>query len=468
MSGGLAAPPGDEAGGAGYSRLSLLAVASFGLGALTSVGLALGFAVALLRDVSFLLPSSYLAIGLIPLGGLICGWISLRSIEAAEGALSGRMLARAGLWASLGCMLVYGAYHGATLMAIQMRAEGFARMWLDLIAGRKPEDLDTAFVYTLVPGSRPSLDGDRSHARAKLEIEYNQPGELTGVGPYSTFTSSPLVQLLQLSSAKPVAVLRRVSEPNFVDNGYEMALEFDIETPEARFRLAAVIHAAMSNSLAPIRKWQVRQQAISSASGRDLPELLGPGKAHMLRVDMARRAAMEFSESLDPRKRDFPRAYSLTIPGSRIPRVKPDDAAMAGFLRGINGADGSGFVTAKPPVFWASPEVRDDFMTYLKAALDPDYLGPGFQWFAIPATPTFPAIEVAEGRARVRFPVKLMMLPRYVGAAELELSAPPDRADRREAWLVEKLVLTSARLAPQSPELKNAPPDAMNAFLRKR
>lgn len=468
MSSGVGNMPTDGGGESGYSRLSLLAVTSFGLGAVTALLVLLGFVIALVRDVSFLLPSGYLGIGLVPLASLLAGWIALRTIASSEGALTGRGLARMGLFLSLGSMLLYGAYHGATLLALQMRAEGFVRQWIDQIASGKVEDRDAAFVYTLVPGSRPSLEGDRLNVRAKLEIEYNQPNELNNAGLYTAFNQSPLVQLLNLSSGKPGIRLRRVSEPNFVDNGYEMGLEFDVETTEAKFRLATVIHSAMSNNLPPIKKWQVRQQQVSSNAGRDIPELLGPGRAHMLKVDMARRAAMEFSESFDPRKRDFPRAYSLTIPGARVPRVKVDDLAMGSYFRTLNSSEGQGFAQAKAPDFWASPEVRNDFLTYLKAALDPDYLGPTFQWFVIPSAASFPPLETADGRVRVRFPVRLMMLPKYMGTAELELSAPAQNAEKKEAWLVEKLVMISARMAPQTPELKNAPPDAMNIFLRKR
>ena len=468
MSSGVAKPPSDGGGELGYSRLSLLAVASFGLGGVTAMVVVLGFVVALFRDVSFLLPSGYLGIGLVPLAALLSGWIALRSIAASEGALTGKNLARCGLFLSLGSMLLYGAYHGATLLALQMRAEGFVRQWIDQIASGKPEDRDAAFVYTLAPGSRPSLEGDRADVRAKLEIEYNQPNELTNSGPYTGFRQSALVQLLNLSPEQPKIKLRKATEPNFVDNGYEIGLEFDVETTEARFRLVTLVHSAMSNNLPPIKKWQVRQQQISSSAGREVPEFLGPGRAHMLKVDMARRVAMEFSESFDPRKRDFSRAYSLTVPGARVPRAKNDDPEMGAFFRTINSSGGQGFAQASAPDFWASPEVRNDFLTYLKAALDPDYLGPTFQWFAIPSVANFPPIELNEGRVRVRFPVRLMILPKYLGSAELELSAPAQSADKKEAWLVEKLVLISARMAPQTPELKNAPPDAMNIFLRKR
>lgn len=468
MSSGVGTRPSGGGGESGYSRLSLLAVASFGLGGMTALLVLLGFVIALVRDVSFLLPSGYLGIGLIPLAALLAGWIALRTIAASEGALTGMGLARAGLFLSLGAMLLYGAYHGATLLAIQMRAEGFTRQWIDQIASGKPEDRDIAFVYTLAPGSRPSLEGDRGDVRAKFEIEYNQPNELTNAGLYTTFNQSPLVQLLNLSPQKPGVRLRKVSEPNFVDNGYELGLEFDVETTEAKFRLSTIIHSAMSNNLPPIKKWQVRQQQVSSSAGRDTPEFLGPGRAHMLKVDMARRTAIDFSESFDPRKRDLSRAYSLTVPGARVPRVKLDDPAMGSYFRTIVVSGEQGFTQATAPDFWASPEVRNDFLTYLKAALDPDYLGPTFQWFAIPGAANFPPLELADGRVRVRFPVRLMMLPKYMGTAELELSAPAQNAEKKEAWLVEKLVLVSARMAPQTPELKNAPPDAMNIFLRKR
>lgn len=468
MSSGVGIQPPEGAGEFGYRRLSLLAVASLGLGGITALVILLGFAIALIRDVSFLLPTGYLGIGLVPLAGLLTGWIALRTIAASEGALTGRVLARIGLLLSLGSMLLYGAYHGATLLALQMRAEGFARQWVDQIASGKIEDRDTAFVYTLPTGSRPSLDGDRADVRAKLEIEYNQPSELTNTGLYTSFNQSPLVQLLNLSAERPGLKLRKVGEPNFVDNGYEMSLEFEVETAESKFRLTTLIHSAMSNNLPSIKKWHVRQQQISSSAGRDIPEFLGPGRAHMLKVEMARRAAMEFSESFDPRKRDFPRAYSLTLPGARVPRARADDPAMGTFFRTVNGAEGQGLAQAKAPEFWASPEVRNDFMTYFKAAIDPDYLGPPIQWFAISNSGGFPRIEVANGRSRVRIPVRLMMLPKYMGLAELELSAPSENADRKEAWLVDKLVLVSARMAPPTPELKNAPPDAMNMFLRKR
>jgi hypothetical protein len=64
--------------------------------------------------------------------------------------------------------------------------------------------------------------------------------------------------------------------------------------------------------------------------------------------------------------------------------------------------------------------------------------------------------------------VKIMMLPRYTGLAELVMSAPVDRADSKEAWLVEKLVMVSARLSPPMPELEKAPPEAMNMLLQKQ
>lgn len=468
MSSGLESRPSDGAGEFGYSRLSLLAVASFGLGGATSIVVLLGFAISLFRDVSFLLPTGYLGLGLIPLAGLLAGWIALGAISSAEGALSGKGLARLGIVLSISPMLLYGAYHGATTLALQMRAEGFLRQWVGQIASENPGDRDTAFVYTLSPGARPSLEGDSGDVRAKLEIEYNQPQDLTGAGPYTTFHQSALVQLLGLGNEKPSMKVRKVSEPNYVDNGYELNMEVDVETSQSRFRLDAHVHSALSNNLPPIKKWQIRHYQISSGAGVNIPEFLGDGRSARQKVEMARKAAMEFSEALDPRNRDFPRAYSFTLPGSRIPRVKADNQEMGAFFRLVNGPEGKGFVQAKAPEYWASPEVRNDFMTYLKAALDPDYLGPIFSWFALSNQGGFPRLETVNGRARVRFPVRLLMIPKYVGMAQLEMSAPMETADRKEAWLVDGLIMISARMAPMSPEMKNAPPEAMNMFLRKR
>ena len=450
----------------GYRQLSLLAVASLALGSVTALVMGFGFAIALFRDVSFLLPTGYMGLGFVPLAGLLCGWVAIRTIAGSQGAMSGRNLAWIGLLLSGGSMMLYGAYHGATVLALRIRSEGFVNEWMALIASQDPEKIDRAFVFTLPPGSRPSLEGDRADVRAKLEVDHNRPNDLTSTGLYTAFLSSPLVQLLSEVDANAQWRLKSVTEPEYIDNGYLVGLEFEVTTSEARFKLGARLHGSMAN-LPPLKKWQIREHQITSSVGRGSPDLEPAGKARALRVEMARRAGAEFIDAMDPKKRNFPRAYSLTIPGSRIPLVKPDNPAMALYFRTMDGSSSPCLIEAKLPVFWCSEDVRKEFFTYFKAAWDIDFAGPPFPWISIQQAPLAPS-TVRDGRIAVRLPVKIMMLPRYTGLAELVMSAPVDRADSKEAWLVEKLVMVSARLSPPMPELEKAPPEAMNMLLQKQ
>lgn len=450
----------------GYRQLSLLAIASVVLGSVTAVVMGLGFAIALFRDVSFLLPTGYMGLGFVPMAGLLCGWIAIRTIAGSQGAITGRNLAWIGLLLSGGSMMLYGAYHGATVLALRIRAEAFVSDWLALVASQDPEKLDRAFVFTLPPGSRPSLEGERADVRAKLEVDHNRPNDLTSTGQYTAFLSSPLVQLLGDVEGNPKWRLKSANEPEYIDNGYLIGLEFEVTTTQARFKVGARLHGSMAN-LPPLKKWQIRDHQITSTAGRGVPDLEPAGKARALRVEMARRAASEFVELMDPKRRNFPKAYSLTIPGSRSPLVKPDNPAMAQFFRTMDGPSGTSLVEAKPPVFWCSQDVRKEFFTYFKAAWDVDYAGPPFPWISLQQVPFVPT-TVRDGRISVRIPVRIMMLPRYMGQADLVMSAPVDRADSREAWLVERLVMVSARLSPPMPELEKASPDAMNMLLQKR
>src|SRR5262249_22759811 len=124
------------------------AIASLAFGAFFAVYLVLA-ALWALRDRSPLLPPAWLLA--LPFIGAALALTAMYLIRNSEGTLAGMKLAVWGWWLSVGFGLGYGAYYGATAVAVQKQAEDFALAWLNKIKDGKFGD---AFMDTQDPANR--------------------------------------------------------------------------------------------------------------------------------------------------------------------------------------------------------------------------------------------------------------------------------------------------------------------------
>ncbi|HEV8061088.1 MAG TPA: hypothetical protein VGP68_14505, partial [Gemmataceae bacterium] len=130
MAESTAFPKPREANDAGYRRVSGFAIAGLVVGILFVLFLLVQAIVGMMAHTTVLLPLWFEFIAVL---GVALSLIGARSIRRADGTLAGMRIAQCGLWISLVTGLAYGAYYGATYLAVRQQADAFTEEWFDKI-----------------------------------------------------------------------------------------------------------------------------------------------------------------------------------------------------------------------------------------------------------------------------------------------------------------------------------------------
>jgi hypothetical protein len=236
-------------------------------------------------------------LGVVPLLGIALGFLAVVRIRNSDGILAGKGFARTGVILSLMSIILYGSYHGAMSLAQRMRTDSFAQKWFNLIASDEEAKVVEAFIYTLSPGSRPNLDQDKNSLRAMLEVDHNSSSDMTGSGPLTSFMTGTLVRLIRQGGKDCTFTLIGNSDPEIVDNGFQMVLFYLVQSPLANFPVQMQVHGVGAN-IPDIRKWFVKGARIRAADGSQNPDWTDLGRKHKLNIESARKAFLDFAADI--------------------------------------------------------------------------------------------------------------------------------------------------------------------------
>lgn len=214
-----------------YSQLSLLAILSLTLAVLYVLGLIVLGTIAFLRKEPLLLPVFSFVV---PMAGILLGWLAFTQIKTSEGALTGSSLANWAIRLSLISGLLYGAYYSATNMAIHRQAQSYALQWLQLIKDGK---LEEAFWMTL-PQPRPPFGAGSLNA---IETRFNSGSDFTKPDTFSGFLQQDYIRLMQNSGGQI-----EIGNPSLTSNsaergGFVLTFRIPLKTKYSKFPLVVTV-----------------------------------------------------------------------------------------------------------------------------------------------------------------------------------------------------------------------------------
>jgi len=356
-----------------YRPLSMLAATGFGLAVLFAVLVVVGGVLAYFLRSPWLMP---LWTFLLPVLGALLSWLARVRIRNSEGTLSGQALTSWGVGLSLVFGLSYAAYVAAMAMAIRQQADSFARQWLDEV---RQGQLEKAFWYTQRP-PRPHLAG--SALRNVLELRFNSPPDLTTPGPYTQFTQSDYVRMLQAAGAQAQIELVSVNGWDYEKGGFQVDLTYHITTPMASFNLAVGVHGSESPAGEfKGRQWYVIEKltGIPDNKGSRI-SLSAEGQALLGLYAEAQELGLRWGHSLT--QGDLFQAFLLTCPAGDRERlaVAQQSALVAGLITGLPANSdvqdllsrssefaAGGSIRAGKDQFWAvTPEKHDEIATEVR------------------------------------------------------------------------------------------------------
>jgi len=224
---------------ADYRPLSGLAVAAiFVAGAY--ILLVLGTALVAISQKRPALNSTLLVL---PVIGIALAIAARVQIKRSEGARIGLRLSGIAWWLCVVGGIGFGAYYGASYVALRQQSEKIAADWFDLL---KKREVDRAFYYTIPPQFRQSIN---PAATAELEARFGQ-GQLPG------FRNSELARFFKRSGDDVTIEPLGLTSLEQIDNGYKVDLSFAVRSPEGRYE----VDLSMTGMEGPNfngREWQV-------------------------------------------------------------------------------------------------------------------------------------------------------------------------------------------------------------------
>jgi len=463
-----ARPPEDQE----YRTLSGLALASCVIGVICACLLVMGGLVAITRAAPLFLPGNYLVLGVIPMIGIVLGLLAGVRIRNSEGILAGKGFARTGVVLSLMSIVLYGSYHGAMSLAQRMRTDSFAQKWFNLIASDEETKVIEAFIYTLSPGSRPNLDQDKNSLRAMIEVDHNSSSDMTNSGPFTSFMTGSLVRLIRQGAKDCTFTLVGNTDPEIVDNGFQMVLMYLVKSPLADFTVQMQVHGVGAN-IPDIRKWFVKGARIRAPDGSQNPEWTDLGRQHKLYTEAVRKVFLDFAADIGPR-RDFNLAYTKVwgVP----PKPAEGSPELADWIKKRdayfhmetpkNPAPPARVVRLEPLDFWSNADMRNPFVESVDLAFSTGSKGPPNPTWLVPSKDSQTLVVDRGDALEARVDCKIMLVPSFLGQSVAVLKAPKDKADQVGAWKLVGIDVLSARPLPVPPELRNAPPELLDRTLR--
>lgn len=243
-----APPPAEEA----YRPLSLLALSGFGTAAVYAV------VVLLLALVAFRSGKPLILGAWVWFVPLLAGWdcaVAWLRIARSEGTLAGGALARWGLLLAGFVSLSYGAYYVAVNLALRQQAEQFATDWLDQL---RQGHLEKALFRTLPPLQRLEFSEDDKDLMGKIALAQGASDEGSAGTMRSRFAQMPVVNLVSQGGKETTIQARGVKGWEFTRGGFEVAVGFHVETPEAEGEIVVIVHGTSApNGEFAGRQWTV-------------------------------------------------------------------------------------------------------------------------------------------------------------------------------------------------------------------
>jgi hypothetical protein len=183
------------------------------------------------------------------LAALLTSFLALAQIRSSEGALAGRVVARCGLYLGLFFGGFYLLYLAGNHLAVANQAQTVSDRFLDHV---RKDQLPEAFLETLKPGSRPS-----GNLRSQIEEAFNTPRG-RDPGEFSSFSTSPLVQLIRLGSKDETTITHLGTAPEYVTDatyrGYVAQGRYLIKNDLGHFEVLIQAHSV---DVAGRREWQI-------------------------------------------------------------------------------------------------------------------------------------------------------------------------------------------------------------------
>jgi hypothetical protein len=449
---------------AGYRPLAGAAVVGFSLAVLYLVVLAVCAAVAWSNGTPLPLAAWTLAL---PLAALVVAGVGWLQVQRSEGTRAGGGLAVWGAIIALFSGLSYGAYLGASFVAVGQQAQDFGTKFLDLIQQGK---YDEAFCQTLEPGSRPQTGPD---LHQQLQLRFNTAPDGSFSGQVTTFTQDSIVRSINHLPPGNVATdttIRPIGVKSweYTNGGYHVVLMYEVSTPERVFEMRVNVQGVENRQGGP-RQWYVLfQQSGPAGKKADLPLAfrvgeLGSNSERFLADWVAKLSNGNYREAfLDTQPADRREALRGTYRARQLaamlapenPLLRPEpladsEAARRLYLPGYREFIQGGLVQAGDD-FWAPGSVRADIPRKARSAFEK--AAALFTSYLKEDRPVMLMYEVKDGRLRCYYPFEGNLFHQYMiqgdFIVETDARALTDESETQPWRVVSMRLLNGKRFAP--------------------
>lgn len=243
-----------------YRPISGFAVAALFLGGGFAALVAIGAAVAVLKGVPIFFPLWLL---LMPIAGLIVGWVARRQITDPNSTRDGLRLANLAIVLATFSALGYLAYYVSIGLAVSKQADEFmtAEPSQDqgflkhlMRAQANPSELDIAFLLTRPATARIKY---RSGDDEAFRTQYDQPSNDAQPGEATRFKNRKFIRMIAQSGDKASFESLGAREWDYEKTSYKVARAYRVHTPQADFDAVFFIESTEPEAEGQHRQWFV-------------------------------------------------------------------------------------------------------------------------------------------------------------------------------------------------------------------
>jgi hypothetical protein len=302
---------------------------------------------------------------LVPFLALLVSAVGWFQIQRSEGTLAGARLALWGMGISLFAGLSYGAYFGASYVAVGQQAESFATAWvMELRKG----NVDEAFRLTVDPTERPRAGAD---LHRELELRFNTGRDGSFGGGYDMFAGGELARGLNHGRTAQTGEETRIESrgiKNFEVRGgsYHVQLTYLISSPDQTAELQVGLQGTDSSKERG-RQWNViiNETGLVPASVTGLPRGARLQELKVLSSTFVGQWLMKLSEN------HLTDAYLDTQPPARRPALSAEYRARLLLAPGPVPAElllpgfqdfSRGSLVRAVPDFWAPGDIKQQVL----------------------------------------------------------------------------------------------------------
>jgi hypothetical protein len=428
--------------------LRILKTAGFALAGVLAV-LGLGGLLAYSGSNPWLLPVWLLVL---PLAGLLLLWIGRTQIVRSEDTLSGLPLCNWGMGIVAVFGLVYLAYYAATVMAVRLESEVFAKQWVDRLG---KGEVDGAFLLTLPPEQRPP---ENAETRSKLETLFNQPGP-RNEGVYSAFATKDFVRLIAGAPGDAKVESPRLMEWKYEDGQFQVLYQCRVVSSVCAFDLDVFARGIVNaKGQTQGRQWYVDMMR-TGRNPAEPPQFTAKGQSLLNQIGPAREFAQGWIEKW---YRDDDEAYLETLPRARREELQTQQLLLGAALGGAAPwtkpprgpyADGA-LVEADSKTFYAArPAYREAIPAKLRESFRPGRPKPDRAMLS-PAS-SLPIMQPTANGARLVFDARMLFdkdtQPVDVDARVVVECDAASLESKHPQWRVAQIQLIRARSVQMPP-----------------